>query len=316
MPHVLLVKTSSLGDVIHNLPVVSDIRAHFPEAIIDWVVEEAYVPIVGLHSGVQRVIPFALRRWRGRIFDPSAWRELGEFRRLLRIENYDAVIDTQALLKSALISRAARGHRHGFDADCARERWAASLYDSTHHVPAGQHAVVRNRRLAAEALGYSDDEQADYGLPPQVRQKRDSYCVFLHGTSRADKLWPAQSWIDLGRVMEVQGMKCVLPWGSEAERQRSLHIAEGLRRGQVPPLMPLQNVVPLLSGAAFVVGVDTGLLHLAAALAVPVVGIYVATQPALTGVFGCPLSRNLGGAEKDCPSPRDVMDALAGLGVL
>src|SRR5881296_3164499 len=141
MKTILIVKTSSLGDVVHNLPVASDIRRHFPDAGIDWVVEEPYAPLVGLHSAVRRVIPVALRRWRLRPLGRSTWREIGEFRQLFRTVRYDAIIDTQGLLKSALIARAAKGRHHGFDADTAREPLAARFYDVTHHVPLSQHAV-------------------------------------------------------------------------------------------------------------------------------------------------------------------------------
>src|SRR2546422_6848893 len=151
MKRILIVKTSSLGDVVHNLPVASDIRRHFPDAGIDWVVEEPYAPLVGLHSAVRRVIPVALRRWRRRPLGRSTWREIGEFRQLFRTVRYDAIIATQGLLKSALIARAAKGRHHGFDAGTAREPLAARFYDVTHHVPLSQHAVPRNRAQIGRA---------------------------------------------------------------------------------------------------------------------------------------------------------------------
>lgn len=310
MLRILLVKTSSLGDVVHNLPVVSDVRRHFPEAAIDWVVEESYVPLVQLHSAVRRVIPVAMRRWRARMLGRGTWRDIGEFRHRFRAEEYDAIIDTQGLLKSALIARAAHGRRHGFDASSAREGLAARLYNIVHHVHRAQHAVLRNRHLAAASLGYRVEEPTDYGIKAaSVAGGRNKYCVLLHGTSRADKLWSVDSWIALGRRLEERHYECVLPWGSEVERERSERIAAGLRLASVPPLLPLGRMAELLSGARAVVGVDTGLVHLAAALERPVVAIFCGSDPALTGVYGARHGRNLGQHGLP-PSPDKVLSAL------
>src|SRR3990167_8423872 len=164
MPNILLIKTSSLGDVVHNLPVVSDICARFPGARIDWVVEEAYRDIVGMHPGVRRAIPVALRRWRGNVLKPAHWREFGQFRHALAGMRYDCVIDTQGLIKSALLARAASGTRHGYAGASAREPLAAKFYDVVHVVSRDLHAVVRNRRLAALVLGYELPATLDYGI--------------------------------------------------------------------------------------------------------------------------------------------------------
>lgn len=315
MKRILLVKTSSLGDVVHNLPVVSDIRKHFPEARIDWVVEEPYASLVALHPGVRRVIPVALRRWRRRLLGGATWREIGEFRRLSQAESYDAVIDTQGLVKSALVARAAKGRHHGYDAGTAREPLAARFYDVTHHVKWTQHAVRRNRSLAAAALGYRIDEPVEYGiLPPRRAQgaaARD--CVLLHGSSRRDKLWSEDSWIDLGRTLAGRGFRCVLPWGNEDERRRSERIAAKVSDAVVPALEPIDRMVELLAQAAAVVGVDTGLTHLAAALGRPVVAIYCGSDPQLNGVYGAWRARNVGGPGA-APEPEEVIQALEAVG--
>ena len=316
MLRILLVKTSSLGDVVHNFPVVSDICRHFPEAAIDWVVEEPYLPMVRLHPAVRRVIPVALRRWRKRMLEQHTWKDIGDFRRMFHVEEYDAIIDTQGLLKSALIARAARGRRHGFDASSAREGVAARLYDATHHVRRGQHAVLRNRQLAAASLGYRLEDPTDYGLKA-VSSGREAqpYCVLLHGTSRADKLWPVDAWMALGLLLEERGYACVLPWGDDGERGRSECIAAGLQQASIPALLPLEKMAELLSGAAAVIGVDTGLVHLAAALGRPVVAIFSGSDPALTGVYGAPLGRNLG-HQGIPPNPQEVLAALADMKAL
>lgn len=310
MLRILLVKTSSLGDVVHNFPVVSDMRRHSPQAVIDWVVEESYVPLVQLHPAVRRVIPVALRRWRTRMLGRETWRDIGEFRHRFRAEEYDAIIDTQGLLKSALIARAASGRRHGFDAASAREGMAARLYDAVHHVPRAQHAVLRNRQLAAASLRYRVDGPTDYGIEaPASAGDRPRYCVLLHGTSRADKLWPIEAWVGLGRQLEERGCECILPWGSGSERSRSERIAADLRQASVPPSLPLDKMARLLAGAAAVIGVDTGLVHLAAALQRPVVAVFCGSDPALTGVFGARNGRNLGHQGMP-PSPEQVLSAL------
>ena len=319
MLKILLVKTSSLGDVVHNLPVASDIRRRYPEARIDWVVEEAYAPLVALHPSVAGVIPVAIRRWRSRPLGPSTWSEILDLRRRFGKQKYDAVIDTQGLIKSALLACAARGRRHGFDAGSAREGFAARLYDVTHHVARSLHAVTRNRLLAASALGYRADTPADYGIRVAAdaadTQRRGRYAVFLHATSRADKLWPIDRWIGLGKALESRGMHCVLPWGGDEERRRSEAIAEALGSVQIPALAPIADVAAMLAGAAAVVGVDTGLTHLAAALGVPVIALFCGTDPALTGVYGAARARNLGAAG-ECPEPETVLTVLEELGAV
>ena len=318
MPNILLIKTSSLGDVVHNLPVVSDIRARFPRARIDWVVEEAYRDIVGMHPGVHRAIPVALRRWRGNPFKGAHWREFGQFRHTLSGVRYDCVIDTQGLIKSALLARAASGTRHGYAGSSAREPLAARLYDVVHTVPRDLHAVTRNRRLAALALGYELPAALDYGIsvplgvgPIEPRP----YCVLLHATSRADKLWPEQAWERLGGELARQGYASILPWGDAAERARSERIARALPAAVVPPALGILAMAGLLAGAQAVIGVDTGLTHLAAALGRPVVALYCGTHPGLTGVYAARgvLACNLGGKEA-LPEVAEVLRALHEVG--
>ncbi len=314
MPNILLIKTSSLGDVVHNLPVVSDIRARFPRARIDWVVEEAYRDIVGMHPGVHRTIPLALRRWRGNPFKGAHWREFGRFRSALSGVRYDCVIDTQGLIKSALLARVASGTRHGYAGSSAREPLAAKFYDIVHVVPRDLHAVVRNRRLAALALGYELPAALDFGIsvpsggaPIEPRP----YCVLLHATSRADKLWPEQAWGRLGGELARQGTIAILPWGDAPERARSERIARAVPGAVVPPTLGILAMAGVLGGAQAVIGVDTGLTHLAAALGRPVVALYCGTHPGVTGAYAGRGARvrNLGGTEA-VPEVAEVLSAL------
>ncbi len=311
MPQILLVKTSSLGDVVHNLPVVSDIRRHAPDTGIDWVVDEAFATIARMHPAVRRVIPVALRRWRHGLLSTATRAEICSFLGTLREREYDAIIDTQGLLKSALVARAARGYCYGLDWRSSREP-LRFLYDRTFQVPWGQHAVTRNRSLAAQALGYALPTQIKYGIDAQPRDfswlpgKR--YAVLLHVTSADRKLWPESHWIELFKYMFLNDIYCVLPWGSPAERVRSERLAATGHHVIVPPALVLDDMAALLAGAQGVVGVDTGLTHFAAAMNVPTLGIYCATDPGATGIHGCARAINLGSIGAP-PAVADVIDA-------
>lgn len=306
---ILLVKTSSLGDVIHNLPVVSDLKANFPELQIDWVVEESFAAIPKLHPGISQVIPVALRRWRKRLLSPATWREIAAVRRQLQATPYDAVLDTQGLLKSALITRQAQGLHLGHNADSAREPLAARFYDAAFFVPKTLHAVERNRRLAAAALGYSLSPELDYGIQGNRGQRGRSSVVLLTATSRDDKLWPEVNWANLGRALAKRGLIALLPSGSQRERERAQRIAAQIPGAQAIPPMDLSALADMLGNACAVIGVDTGLSHLAAAVDTPTLALYTATDPGLTGVLGRAWHRNLGGKAQE-PSVQEVLTAL------
>ena len=289
---VLIVKLSSLGDVVHTLPVVQDILAAHPGAQIDWVVEKAFAPLLSplLGRGLQRVIPCELRRWRKAPFSAAtrtAWRA---FRRELQSQSYDAVIDLQGLAKSALVAWLARlapgGRRYamanqtegsGYEAPT---RWVA---DVAIDLPPHSHAVLRGRALAGRALGYTPAPRPDYGLNRVLdrtgtAQAAPEMIAFVHGSSRADKLWPVENWVALGRQLNAQGYLIALPHGSDAELAMSQAIAEGVKSsgGQavVLPRLPLDELTQQLAQCAGVIGVDSGLSHIAVALDLPHVQIY------------------------------------------
>lgn len=313
MPKILLVKTSSLGDVIHQFPAVSDIRAHFPEAEVDWVVEEGFAELPLLHPGVRQVIPVAVRRWRRSVLSPAVWREISLFRQRLQAEYYDLVLDSQGLIKSAAIALAARGARCGYSWGTAREPLSALACDKTIAIPTNLHAVERNRQLAGRALGYEPDTPVDYGVAvPSAALPwlgRQAYVVLLHATSRADKEWPEANWLKLAAYINTLGMRCILPWGNAQEQIRSERLAAQMAGATAAPRLNLTEAAALLGGARAVVGVDTGLTHLAAALKVPVVALYCASEPGLTGVYSAGPAINLGQAGQ----PPQVDETIAAL---
>src|SRR5213083_1647652 len=222
----------------------------------------------------------------------------------------DAVIDSQALLKSAAICFWAAGTRHGMDAASAREPLAARFYDVLHTVSWRLHAVERNRRLTAEALGFALDEDLRYGLRAEGAsplEEGSSYAVFLTMTSRKDKLWPESRWIETGRALD---MDVVLPWGNDAERGRAERIRAAVPRAIVPRRMALEELARLFVHARGVIGLDTGLTHLAAALGVATVGIYCGSDPALNGLYGAPQAKNVGGPGRP-PEASEVLKQCA-----
>ena len=305
---ILLVKTSSLGDVIHNLPVVTDLRSHFPDASVDWVVEDGFADICRLHPGVRRVIPVALRHWRKSLFATATWGEIGAFRAALKEESYDLVIDTQSLLKSALITRMARGKRCGYTANAAREPLAARFYDACFDVAKELHAVQRNRQLAALAAGYAAAPAPDYGIAVPPAPTFLQSALLLTATSRDDKLWPEERWIELGRSLHAHGLTSLLPAGSATERERAARVALAIPGATVLPPMGLAELAAQLAAARIVIGVDTGLVHLAAALGRPVLALFSASDPALTGVLASTPAINLGRRGLP-PSVADVLAA-------
>ncbi len=296
---ILIVKLSSLGDVVHTLPVVQDILAALPDAQIDWVLEKSFVPVLASVRGLHRVIPCALRRWRKSFWTAATRAEWCAFKADLQREAYDAVLDLQGLTKSAVVARLARlslaGKRFamanategsGYEAPT---RWLA---DVALAMPTHVHAVARGRLLAAQALGYSHTKNADFGLifkPNEPLAQVSTACAatntianvpatrtvaFVHGTSRADKAWPLSHWVALGQRLNAAGLSVALAHGSAREQATSQAIAAQLERAVVWPLLPLNAVTDALARCVGVVGVDSGVSHIAVALGLPHVQIY------------------------------------------
>jgi heptosyltransferase-1 len=311
-PRVLFVKLSSLGDVVHHFPAVTDLARHRPDVEVAWAVEEAYQEMVRLHPAVAEAIPISLRAVKARPLDLAAWARVRSARKALARGHYDFVIDTQGLVKSAWITRAAGGVAFGFDRASARERSAARSYDVRIPVPRELHAVERNRRLVAAVFGYAVDTPADYGLtrtlPLPGFAPGGPYVVFLHAASREVKRWPEERWIALGERLARDGFTVVLPGGTASEREAAARMAQRLPKAVALPATGLAGMAALIANAWLVAGVDTGLTHLAVALGRPTVGIYCATRPELTGLHGGK-SLSLGGAGA-APSVEEVARAI------
>jgi heptosyltransferase-1 len=315
---ILLVRVSSLGDVLHNLPIVADIQRHYPGAQVDWVVEESYVSLVRLNPHVRKVIPFALRRWKKGLGNPAVRAELRAFFRDLRAEQYDYVFDTQGLIKTGIIMAAARarpgGHKVGMangTEDSGYEGVSRIFHSRSVPVALRTHAVARGREVVASVLGYAVDTPPDFGLPPPDQAVRPAwmpagdYAVFFHGTARDAKKWPAQHWIALGQALAP--MTVLLPWGSPKEKEDAERLAKALPNATVLPKLSMMDAVELARHARLAVGVDTGLTHIAAAFVRPTVEIYADSPRWKTEGNWSPLIINLG----DTGTPPGVDDVVA-----
>ncbi|MEC4722984.1 lipopolysaccharide heptosyltransferase I [Noviherbaspirillum sp. CPCC 100848] len=284
---ILIVRVSSLGDVVHNMPMVADILRRHPQAQIDWVVEEAYTSLLRLNTGVHHVIPFALRRWRKSLLAADTRAEIRRFRERLREEAYDFVFDTQGLTKTGVVMRMARlapgGRRIGL-ANGTEGSGYEGVSRIFHHrsvpVDSRTHAVLRGRLVAAAALGYRVDTPADFLLsPPAMPQPpawlpEGRYAVFFHATARASKQWAPEHWVETAGLLAERGLPVLLAWGSAAEKEAAQRLAAQMVNATVLPKLSMMEAVLLAQGAALAIGVDTGLTHIAAAYERPTIELY------------------------------------------
>ncbi len=319
---LLIVKTSSMGDVVHALPMVADLAKWLPGVEVDWLVEPAFSSLPAQNPGVSTVHRLPWRRWRRSLLEPQTWRAMAELQSALRQRQYELVIDAQGLLKSALWARRAGVPVAGYGLGSIREPLASLLYRHRHEVARQMHAVQRCRRLAASvarALGSQSapgDRQPldapDFGLQTVGAYAHPGlpvpYSVLIPNASRVEKHWPEAAWQRLGDRLRGLGMPAVVLWGSAGEQAMAERIAEPCG-AWVPPFLTVHEAAQLLAGAKLVVGLDTGLTHVAAALGRPVVGIYCDHEPGLTGITGAVASASLGGKGKQ-PTEAEVWAAV------
>src|SRR6056300_1697099 len=283
---VLVVKTSSMGDVIHTLPAIEDATKAIPGIKFDWLIEEGFQEIPAWHDSVDKVIPIGLRRWRKSWHKTFLSGEIKLFLKRLRENKYDVVIDAQGLIKSAVPAKFAKGILCGFDKSSAREGLAARFYDRKFAVDKSLHAIDRVRRLFALSLGYVYQDSlpaVKLNLNPNEEDKKGT--LFLHGTTWPSKHWPDDSWLELGRLLRGKGEAIYLPWATGQEKDRAEWLGKELNISVLPKLS-LTEIAELMLKVKTVIGVDTGLTHLAALLDVRSIGIYGSTDVGLTGAMG------------------------------
>lgn len=331
-PKILLVKLSSLGDVLHNLPIVWDLRTRLPNAQVDWVVEEAYVhllePLLSREGfrGIDRIIPFALRRWKRNLFSLTTWKEFFAFRKMLRSTTYDVLIETQGLIKSAMVCSMAKKSSNVVIAGLANatefsgyEPLARSFYNQSVQVPTQCHAVDRSRWVMSSALDWSlvERSSAPQFYPQEFIQRipkhsieglNTPYVLCFHSTARAAKRWANENWIALGKDLAARGYQVVFPWGSATEKAVSMSLAEQIPGAFVPPAFSIETAFSVIAGAALTVGVDTGLTHLAAVLDKPTVEIYCDSPRWKTEGYWSQKIANVGDIQNP-PSTQEVLEA-------
>lgn len=289
---VLLIKLTSMGDLMHALPAITDARRIMPDIEFDWVVDEAFAEVASWHDAVKQVIPSAHRRWKKNLTQSVTNGQLKAFYRKLNADDYDVILDAQNNLKSALITGLRRGRSHGLDKTSIREKPAHWAYHYLHNVDKSQHAITRQRQLFAEAIGYDMPQTApDYGIARSRMQLPDielpgNYLVFVHNASWSTKLWPESHWHQLIEKAAQAGYNVVLPCGNEEELQRAKRLAMHHDNATALPKLTLSQIGAIIAQAAGAVCCDTGLCHLAAVLDVPSVSFYGPTSAALIGATG------------------------------
>ena len=335
-PNILLVKLSSLGDVLHNLPIVWDLRARLPDARIDWVVEEGYVHLLepllskGEFKGIDRIIPFGLRRWKKNLFKLDTWKQIFSFKARLQAVQYDYVIETQGLLKSALVCDLVKKSKNAVVAGLANatqysgyEPIARWFYNHSVQVPTDCHAVDRSRYVMCSALDWPLIERTTTPVfyaesfsnsfaEQNIAGLKKPYVLCFHSTAREAKRWSNQNWITLGQELASRGYQVVLPWGNPSERVVSERLAREILGALVPPAFSIEDAFCVIAHAALIIGVDTGLTHLAAVLGKPTVEIYCDSPRWKTEGYWAKNICNVGDIGAP-PSASEVVDASLSL---
>jgi heptosyltransferase I len=295
---ILIVKTSSMGDVVHTMPAITDIVANLPHAQIDWMVESAFASLPAMHPGVRQVVPISWRKWRKKLWDIDNRDAISRARTALRTEQYDLILDMQGLVKSAFFAGQARGIRAGYDWSSAREKIASIWYERVATVDKSLHAVHRSRLLAAAHLGYTVEGAPNFSLrmsePTWMPDSRKPFVVLIPGASRPEKLWPNERWIAVAHAVAARGLGVVWMWGSKEEGSRCVSLA-AQSDGYIPPFLSVKDASAVIARARACVGLDTGFSHVAAAFGVPTVGIYCDHEPGLVGITGNGFVASVGG---------------------
>jgi heptosyltransferase-1 len=291
---VLIIKLTSMGDLMHALPALTDAAEAIPGIEFDWVVDEAFAEVPQWHPAVKNVITTSHRRWKKSTWQTLTGGELRAFYQELNASDYDVVVDMQNNLKSALVSALRRGPVMGLDKDSCREKPAHLAYKYPINVNPQQHAVDRMRQILSQALDYPlPDKAADYAadfrrysLPELDFELPEKYLIFVQNASWLSKMWPVKHWQRLVLLAQEAGFSVLLPSGNDAEYKRAKQIALVDEAAHALPRMALNNMAALMHRAAGAVCSDTGLAHLAAVAGTPALTIYGSTDTALIGTYG------------------------------
>lgn len=303
---ILIVRSSSLGDLVHMLPAISDIAKHVSGAMIDWVAEDAFKEIPSWHPAVHEVIPMAHRRWRKAWMSAQSKAERKVFKEKLSATHYDVVLDMQALMKSIWVVRQTKGVRHGLNWKSAREPLASLFYHVKHKVNFWQPAVTRQRLLAAAAFGYEYSGEPDFGLQRFTEGTPiQDYAIIMPSASRDDKLWPQEDWFAVFDRLTQAGLHLKVLAGNDKEAARAQDIIKDYPNAEVLPRMNLTGVAQAIAPARIMIGLDSGLTHLSAALGRPTIGIYSASTPVRTPLVGAGFTASLG--DRGVPPSREIV---------
>lgn len=303
MKKILLIKTSSMGDLIHTFPALTDLEQYFTQRnerfSLTWVVEESFQEIPTLHPATYSIIPVALRRWRKALFSPSTWREYRQFKKAIKAEKWDYVIDAQGLLKSVFLARKAKRPIHGFDKESIREKSAARFNHYQYPVSWKIGAIPRTRLLFAQIFGYSFDEDLiDFGLPlpnpplPNLSLPKtihplipnQPFVALIHGTSAESKEWAEENWVKLGTwLLEKKGLISLLFWGNQREKKRAERLHNAIPQSIIIPRLSLKESSQIIAQSTLVIAVDTGFAHLANAYERPLVMLFSDSKPTHAG---------------------------------
>lgn len=309
---VLIIQTGPLIELVHSLPVSSDLRREFPQLAIDWCVDEKLAGLVRLHPAVDRILPVALSRWRHTSWHVATWREIGHIRRILRAVDYEAVFDLTGNLTSAFIAHQACGPVCGYEPP-TRLRRRLAHYDASYLIPNIGHPVERHRWLIAAALELPLEMPLDFGLraPPLQADWLPAapYVVFLCSSACTETPWPPDHWAELGKALQARGFSIVLS-PVEAEDKICNALVSALPEAHPAPEIPLETLAGMLAGAAGIIGNHCPALHLAAALARPTIAVGSDDDPAAGGILSAAPFRNLGGQGK-IPEVAAVLNAFS-----
>lgn len=286
---ILIIRLSSMGDIIHTLPAVTDATKSIPNIEFHWVVEKSFAQIPAWHNSVHKVFPIELRKYKGKLLKGVNY--YFEIIKALRKERYDLIIDSQGLVKSMLIGLFCKGNVSGYSKHSAREPIASIGYKYKHNITHNQHAISKNRALFAKSLGYSIDNSINtisYGIraPAVDSNTNDNYIIFLHGTTWSSKCWPFYRWLELANIISEHGIRIEVTYANSQQQQRAFRLAKLASNVTVRKHMEIDEAATWLQGSRAVVSVDTGFGHLAAALEKPVIGIFGPTKTHLTGILG------------------------------